>query len=223
MMLCQITISGCSLIEYKYVMEGWHEVRTTWVVQCAGSLKSLNRGRFHKLFCALFAPCAQLLRSFLLGQSALCAVRPTFIWLSLYLRHALNFNEIDPRLIMNICYTHALPCLFFCPTYALPFYAMLRLLVFVVQQVDNEHLGRKKSKCCCIYVKPRAFDESDSEDESDKVFLGFERLFLSFFLSLFLSFFLSLFLSFFLSFFFYFLLRIKVFSPSIQPTNTELV
>jgi protein phosphatase 1 regulatory subunit 11 len=29
--------------------------------------------------------------------------------------------------------------------------------------VDNEHLGRKRSKCCCIYHKPRAFDESDDE------------------------------------------------------------
>lgn len=32
--------------------------------------------------------------------------------------------------------------------------------------VDNEHLGRKSSKICCIYHKPRAFGESDS-DESD--------------------------------------------------------
>eukprot|EP00051_Salpingoeca_urceolata_P031845 m.13202 g.13202 ORF g.13202 m.13202 type:complete len:112 (-) comp4487_c0_seq1:283-618(-) len=32
--------------------------------------------------------------------------------------------------------------------------------------IDNEHLGRKSSKKCCIYHKPRAFDESSS-DESD--------------------------------------------------------
>lgn len=32
--------------------------------------------------------------------------------------------------------------------------------------VDNEHLGKKSSKVCCQYHKPRAFDESDSE-ESD--------------------------------------------------------
>ncbi|KAL8293025.1 hypothetical protein RQP46_000719 [Phenoliferia psychrophenolica] len=32
--------------------------------------------------------------------------------------------------------------------------------------VDNEFLGRKKSKICCIYHKPKAFDES-SDDESD--------------------------------------------------------
>ncbi|KAI8447582.1 phosphatase inhibitor-domain-containing protein [Phakopsora pachyrhizi] len=29
--------------------------------------------------------------------------------------------------------------------------------------VDNEGLGRKKSKVCCIYKKPRAFDESSDE------------------------------------------------------------
>jgi len=34
------------------------------------------------------------------------------------------------------------------------------------ETVDNEHLGRKKSKCCCIFVKKRPFGESDS-DESD--------------------------------------------------------
>lgn len=39
--------------------------------------------------------------------------------------------------------------------------------------VDNEHLGRKKSKCCCVYVKPRRFrpagggDDSSSSDDSD--------------------------------------------------------
>ncbi|KAJ1722556.1 Type 1 phosphatases regulator ypi1, partial [Coemansia erecta] len=32
--------------------------------------------------------------------------------------------------------------------------------------VDNEGLGRKKSKVCCIFRKQRAFGESDS-DESD--------------------------------------------------------
>lgn len=30
--------------------------------------------------------------------------------------------------------------------------------------VDNEHLGRKSSKKCCIYHKRRAFGESDSDD-----------------------------------------------------------
>ncbi|KAG9008847.1 Type 1 phosphatases regulator ypi1 [Tulasnella sp. JGI-2019a] len=39
--------------------------------------------------------------------------------------------------------------------------------------VDNEGAGRKKSKICCIYHKPRAFDESSgessgSDSESDE-------------------------------------------------------
>eukprot|EP00037_Helgoeca_nana_P023093 m.238678 g.238678 ORF g.238678 m.238678 type:complete len:144 (-) comp26238_c0_seq4:384-815(-) len=37
--------------------------------------------------------------------------------------------------------------------------------------VDNEHLGRKSSKKCCIYHKPKVFgessDESDFEDGDD--------------------------------------------------------
>ena len=34
--------------------------------------------------------------------------------------------------------------------------------------VDNEHLGRKSSKVCCIYRKPRTFPfESDSESSDD--------------------------------------------------------
>ncbi|KAG9300690.1 hypothetical protein G9A89_023488 [Geosiphon pyriformis] len=32
--------------------------------------------------------------------------------------------------------------------------------------VDNEGMGKKKSKVCCIYHKPRAFDESSSSSES---------------------------------------------------------
>jgi len=32
--------------------------------------------------------------------------------------------------------------------------------------VDNEGAGRKKSKICCIYHKPRAFDESSDESDS---------------------------------------------------------
>ena len=31
--------------------------------------------------------------------------------------------------------------------------------------IDNEHMGKKSSKVCCIYHKPRAYDESDSEDD----------------------------------------------------------
>lgn len=30
--------------------------------------------------------------------------------------------------------------------------------------IDNEGLGRKKSKVCCIYHRPRAYDESSSDD-----------------------------------------------------------
>jgi len=30
--------------------------------------------------------------------------------------------------------------------------------------VDNEHMGKKKSKCCCVYRKPKSFNESSSSD-----------------------------------------------------------
>jgi len=34
--------------------------------------------------------------------------------------------------------------------------------------VDNEGLGKKKSKCCCQYKKPRGnLDESSSDSDSD--------------------------------------------------------
>ncbi|TVY42370.1 Type 1 phosphatases regulator, partial [Lachnellula subtilissima] len=33
--------------------------------------------------------------------------------------------------------------------------------------VDNEGLGRKKSKVCCIYHAPKAIDESSDESSSD--------------------------------------------------------
>jgi len=33
--------------------------------------------------------------------------------------------------------------------------------------VDNEGAGKKKSKICCIYHKPKRFDESSDEDSSD--------------------------------------------------------
>ncbi|XP_045200279.2 E3 ubiquitin-protein ligase PPP1R11-like [Mercenaria mercenaria] len=35
------------------------------------------------------------------------------------------------------------------------------------ETVDNEHLNKKKSKCCCIYEKPRMFGESSDEDDDD--------------------------------------------------------
>jgi protein phosphatase 1 regulatory subunit 11 len=33
--------------------------------------------------------------------------------------------------------------------------------------VDNEHMDKKKSKCCCVYVKPKKFGESSSESDDD--------------------------------------------------------
>lgn len=36
------------------------------------------------------------------------------------------------------------------------------------QAIDNEHLNKKKSKCCCIYQKPKKFGDPDDENsESD--------------------------------------------------------
>lgn len=34
--------------------------------------------------------------------------------------------------------------------------------------VDNEHMNKRKSKCCCIYKKPKAFDESSSSESDDE-------------------------------------------------------
>lgn len=31
--------------------------------------------------------------------------------------------------------------------------------------IDNEHMNKKKSKCCCIYEKPKMFGESSDEDD----------------------------------------------------------
>ncbi|XP_068732158.1 E3 ubiquitin-protein ligase PPP1R11-like [Montipora capricornis] len=33
--------------------------------------------------------------------------------------------------------------------------------------VDNEFMGKKTSKCCCIYSKPKIFGESSSDSDSD--------------------------------------------------------
>ena len=39
---------------------------------------------------------------------------------------------------------------------------------FTENTIDNEHLNRKKSKCCCIYEKPKIFgDPSSSSSDSD--------------------------------------------------------
>ncbi|KDN47365.1 hypothetical protein K437DRAFT_246103 [Tilletiaria anomala UBC 951] len=41
-----------------------------------------------------------------------------------------------------------------------------RRVVWTEGTIDNEGMGKKKSKLCCIYHKPRAFDESSSSDSS---------------------------------------------------------
>ncbi|OAL39250.1 hypothetical protein AYO20_01568 [Fonsecaea nubica] len=41
-----------------------------------------------------------------------------------------------------------------------------RQITWAEDVVDNEGLGRKSSKVCCIYHKPREFGESSSEDDS---------------------------------------------------------
>uniref|UniRef100_A0A5S6QZS5 E3 ubiquitin-protein ligase PPP1R11 n=1 Tax=Trichuris muris TaxID=70415 RepID=A0A5S6QZS5_TRIMR len=43
----------------------------------------------------------------------------------------------------------------------------VRRVTWASGTVDNEHLNRKKSKCCCVYVKPKKFGESSSEDEEE--------------------------------------------------------
>ncbi|KAH8831379.1 type 1 phosphatases regulator YPI1 [Flagelloscypha sp. PMI_526] len=40
-------------------------------------------------------------------------------------------------------------------------------VVWSEEVVDNEGCGRKSSKICCIYNKPKKFDESSDEDSSD--------------------------------------------------------
>lgn len=42
--------------------------------------------------------------------------------------------------------------------------------------VDNEHMGKKKSKCCCVYRKPKKFGESSSDEEDEcKACLGHRK------------------------------------------------
>ena len=38
---------------------------------------------------------------------------------------------------------------------------------WTTETVDNEHMNKKKSKCCCIYEKPRMFGESSDEDDDN--------------------------------------------------------
>ncbi|GMS83757.1 hypothetical protein PENTCL1PPCAC_5932, partial [Pristionchus entomophagus] len=35
------------------------------------------------------------------------------------------------------------------------------------ETVDNEGMGKRKSKCCCIYKKKRKWNDDASSDESD--------------------------------------------------------
>lgn len=38
---------------------------------------------------------------------------------------------------------------------------------FSEDTIDNENMGKKKSKCCCIYKKSTVFGESSSESEDE--------------------------------------------------------
>ena len=44
-----------------------------------------------------------------------------------------------------------------------------RRVTFTPETIDNEHLGRLKSNCCCIYVPPRKWDDPSTwtPDESE--------------------------------------------------------
>jgi len=51
-----------------------------------------------------------------------------------------------------------------------------RRVMFTEDTVDNEGLGRKSTKVCCIYHKPKLFGESSSEsDSSDDEISPLER------------------------------------------------
>jgi len=41
-----------------------------------------------------------------------------------------------------------------------------RRVTFTADTVDNEHMGRLKSNCCCIYTKPRQWDDPSTWDVS---------------------------------------------------------
>ena len=38
---------------------------------------------------------------------------------------------------------------------------------FAVGTIDNENMGKRKSKVCCIFNKPHLLDSSDSSDHDD--------------------------------------------------------
>ncbi|KAF1760755.1 hypothetical protein GCK72_009005 [Caenorhabditis remanei] len=42
-----------------------------------------------------------------------------------------------------------------------------RHVVWATETVDNEGMGKKKSKCCCIYKKPKNWQDSSSDSDSD--------------------------------------------------------
>ncbi|KAI6205699.1 Protein phosphatase inhibitor [Aphelenchoides besseyi] len=40
-------------------------------------------------------------------------------------------------------------------------------VTFTADTIDNEHLGRLKSNCCCIYVKPRQWDDPSTWENDE--------------------------------------------------------
>lgn len=58
-------------------------------------------------------------------------------------------------------------------THQLPNTATIRLIkkkkkvAWKKDTVDNEGMGKKSSKCCCVYKKPHKFAESSSDSEED--------------------------------------------------------
>lgn len=43
-----------------------------------------------------------------------------------------------------------------------------RMVTFTPDTVDNEHFGRLKSNCCCIYLPPRVWDDRSTWDRDEK-------------------------------------------------------
>ncbi|XP_033169771.1 E3 ubiquitin-protein ligase PPP1R11-like [Drosophila mauritiana] len=60
----------------------------------------------------------------------------------------------------------------FCPRLTQQRQMTERRVCFHAGVIDNEHMNRRKSKCCCIYRKPHAFGESSSstDDECEHCF-----------------------------------------------------
>ncbi|CCD63589.1 E3 ubiquitin-protein ligase PPP1R11 [Caenorhabditis elegans] len=53
------------------------------------------------------------------------------------------------------------------PNPAQPSTSERRHVVWATETVDNEGMGKKKSKCCCIYKKPKNWQDSSSDSDSD--------------------------------------------------------